>query len=123
MKTIKHYECRSLCRILDRYAHHMLVVNPNSCIASILGVYRVKLRSGKKKYYLVARNVYSLTAVSSTSEMARFTNKSPSATSAGYRPKDSTFVRKYDLKGSTVGRKAAVTSSVRKDLDILASGE
>lgn len=94
LKTIKHYECKNLHRILLDYANHMVM--EKSCIASILGLYRVRLRNGVCKYFLATRNVY---------------------------PSDDTQVlNKYDLKGSTVGRIAKATSSVKKDLDLIASG-
>lgn len=92
LKTIKHYECKNLIRILDSFAYHMLT--GNSCISLILGIYRVRLKSGKTKYFMIAKNVYSLNS----------------------------YASKYDLKGSTVGRRAKITSDVKKDLDLIDSG-
>ena len=58
VKTIKPYECRNLRRILDSYAEHMLTGittskvlgfeegSGSSCISSVLGLYRVTLKSG-----------------------------------------------------------------------------
>jgi len=93
LKTLKHYECLNLLRVLDKYAAHAL--SDISCIAQVLGVYRVKTKGGACKYFIACKNVY---------------------------PKNTWhLVRKYDLKGSTVGRAAAATSSVQKDLDLMAS--
>ena len=68
-----------------------------SCIAAILGVYRIQHGKNKKStYFLATRNVY---------------------------PSDYQFLRnKYDLKGSLIGRKAHLSSSVKKDLDLLSNG-
>jgi len=89
LKTIKPYECRTLKSILGSYVEH-LKSNPNSSIAAILGLYRVKLK-GKlfSKYYLVTRNVYPLLGT-----------------------KDTFINRKYDLKGSTQGRSASSRAAV-----------
>ena len=60
VKTIKPYECRNLRKILDSYAEHMLTSSlsstgiaaskvldsDGSCISSVLGLYRVTLKSG-----------------------------------------------------------------------------
>ena len=57
VKTIKPYECRNLRRILDNYAEHMMTgitaskmfgleEGGGSCISSVLGLYRVTLKSG-----------------------------------------------------------------------------
>jgi hypothetical protein len=93
LKTIKAYECRTMLRILDGYALHVLT--GRSAIAAVLGVYRVVSKSGKKTYFLAASNVYP----------------------AGSHPHQ---LRMFDLKGSLVGRRAAVSSPVAKDLDLLA---
>ena len=94
LKTLKHYEAINLLRVLDKYAAHTL--GDISCIATVVGLYRVKLRNGGKKYFIVCKNVY---------------------------PRNTWHVTgRYDLKGSTVGRLASPTSSVKKDLDLLASG-
>jgi hypothetical protein len=97
VKTIKRYECHNLCRILDSYARHML--SGTSCISSILGLYRVKTKSGICRYFLVNKNVY------------------PASIGSGH------VLKRFDLKGSTVGRKAAASSPVQKDLDLIASGQ
>jgi len=94
LKTLKHYEVINLLRVLDKYAAHTL--GDISCIATVVGLYRVTLRNGTKKYFVACKNVY---------------------------PRNSWHVvSRFDLKGSTVGRLAAQTSSVKKDLDLMASG-
>jgi Phosphatidylinositol-4-phosphate 5-Kinase len=100
VKTIKHYECKNMCRILDSYAKHMLSSEGKSCISAVLGLYRVQPISGGCKYFMVSRNVYPPSHVNSF---------------GGIR-------KQFDLKGSTVGRRAAPTSRVMKDLDLMASG-
>ena len=93
VKTLKHYEAINLLRVLDKYAAHTL--GDISCIASVVGLYRVKLRNGAKKYFIVCKNVY---------------------------PRNTWHVvGRFDLKGSTVGRLASPTSTVKKDLDLMAS--
>lgn len=94
LKTIKHYECKTLKRIMMDYANH--VFEDRSCIASILGFYRVQVRGKGCKYFLACVNVY---------------------------PSDNSFIQsKWDLKGSTVGRRAHPQSTVKKDLDLIQSG-
>ena len=94
LKTIKHYECKTLKRIMMDYANH--VFSDRSCIASILGVYRIQVRGKGCKYFLACVNVY---------------------------PSDNSFIQcKWDLKGSTVGRRAHPQSTVKKDLDLIQSG-
>lgn len=91
LKTLKHYEAINLLRVLDKYAAHTM--GDISCIATVVGLYRVKLRRGGKKYFIVCKNVY---------------------------PKHSYHVTsRFDLKGSTVGRLATPSSLVKKDLDLM----
>lgn len=94
VKTIKHYECVNLKKILHQYAAH--VIQGTSAISAILGLYRVKLKHGKVKYFLVAKNVFG---------------------------GDTFSCKRYDLKGSTVGRVKSPTSHVLKDVDLLNSAE
>ena len=94
LKTIKHYECKTLKKMMLDYANHVLT--DRSCIASILGFYRVQVRGKGSKYFLACVNVY---------------------------PSDNAFIlTKWDLKGSTVGRRAHPQSMVKKDLDLIQSG-
>ena len=86
LKTLKHYEVLNLRKALDSYAAHTLT--DYTCIASVIGLYRVKIRKKKMwgwgafpfpvneyKYFIACKNVY---------------------------PRESwNVVRKYDLKGST----------------------
>jgi hypothetical protein len=95
VKTIRQYECRNMRTMLKSYSEHVL--HDDSCIARILGLYRVKLKGGKKTYFLVSKNVY---------------KQSDAQTN---------MTRTYDLKGSTVGRLKSPTSTVLKDLDLLNS--
>lgn len=99
LKTIKQYECKHLRSVLDHYASH--VIGHYTCIAGILGLYRVKFRSGKKVYLLLSKNVYHRDCSSMW---------------------DHNTHRKYDLKGSTIGRRKTLRSSVRKDLDFIHDG-
>ena len=94
LKTIKHYECKTLKKVMLEYANHVLT--DRSCIASILGFYRIQIRGRGSKYFLACVNVY---------------------------PSDNAFIRsKWDLKGSTIGRRAHPQSTVKKDLDLIQSG-
>lgn len=95
LKTIKGYECRNLREIVDNLAVHMDVPNNHSCISSVLGLFRVKFKDGRKVYLMASRNVYPTTQLYNT--------------------------LKFDLKGSTVGRRKSASSTVLKDLDLLAS--
>ncbi len=97
VKTIKHYECKNLRDILDSYATHILT-SP-SCIARILGLYRIQLKGCGNIYFLVSKNVYK-----QSGEGIKMTQS-------------------FDLKGSTVGRMRSPTSSVLKDQDLLNSGQ
>jgi Phosphatidylinositol-4-phosphate 5-Kinase len=104
VKTIKHYECKNLQRVLQEYTSHMLGVDDAgraipSCISSVIGLYRVKTRNGIKKYFMINKNVYPTSESTSKHRV----------------------MRKYDLKGSTIGRKAHAASSVMKDLNLIDS--
>lgn len=100
LKTIKHYECCSLRRILTPYRSHVVSADRSS-IAPVLGVIRVK-KGWTKKYYLITRNVFPSASPSMNAENGN--------------------LRRYDLKGSTVGRIASALSSVKKDVDLMTSG-
>jgi hypothetical protein len=96
LKTIKPYECRNLREVLEKLSCHVSMENEHSCIGGVLGLFRVRLSNGKKFYVMASKNVY------------------PSS----FWPQSES--RKYDLKGSTVGRKKSISSNVYKDLDLLA---
>ena len=100
LKTIKHYECVNLRNIIDSYAIHVL--EDHSCIAGVIGVFRVKLPHGKKVYMLACKNVYH--DGMSFEDGGSWKNRV-----------------KYDLKGSQVGRVRAPASDVLKDLDLMRS--
>lgn len=95
LKTIKAYECKNIREIIEKLAVHMDIRVDHSCISAVLGVFRVKLKSGKKVYFMACKNVYPTTAWYNT--------------------------KKFDLKGSTVGRLKSSKSVVLKDLDLLRS--
>jgi hypothetical protein len=46
LKTIKKYECKNLFLILNDYYEYFYNCNGKSCISTVLGLYRVKLKSG-----------------------------------------------------------------------------
>lgn len=83
LKTIKPYECKNLRRVLSQYQRHVST-GDHSCISGVLGIFRVRLRSGRKIYLLACKNVY------------HFDKR---ATSTGLTQRS----LKFDLKGSTVG--------------------
>jgi hypothetical protein len=96
LKSIKHYECRNLLRVLEDLANHLDVPNDHSCITGVLGAFRVKLSNGNKVYFMACRNVYPAVQWHDCI--------------------------RYDLKGSTIGRIKSPRSSVLKDGDLLRSG-
>ena len=98
LKTIKRYECKNMRDIIAQYAVHM-DTNPHSCISGIVGLYRIRLKSGKKVYFIAMKNVFS--------------------GSGGSISRNKQDMLLCDLKGSTVGRAKSATSSVLKDQDIL----
>ena len=124
LKTIKQYECSNLQRMLDGYLNHLKECSGRSCISTVLGLYRVTLKNGSKRYFMASRNVYPVSTLSkvqppvgSTDE--KFDLQEKFKSDLGSRSQKHT---KFDLKGSTVGRSAAHTSSVMKDLDLISSG-
>lgn len=93
LKTLKHYECKTLRNMISSL--HVHFSSGPSCIASVLGLYRVRTAGGKSRYFLATRNVFCGLSV---------------------------FEKLYDLKGSTVGRIAANDSVVLKDVNLMTSG-
>lgn len=132
LKTIKKYECKNLQRILDDYSDHIIECEGKSCISTVLGLYRVILKTGGRRYFMVSRNVYPETVLNEENNgenNGRINQNSDQINSKNIKNyngnKESSNIKsktlaKFDLKGSTVGRKAAVTSSVMKDLDLMA---
>jgi 1-phosphatidylinositol-4-phosphate 5-kinase len=111
LKTIKHYEMKNIVSILTEFHDHLINskdIGYPSTIASILGLYRVTTKSGKKKYFMACRNVYP--------------NQNICIPLQQSKQKTIKILKKYDLKGSTVGRRASLSSSVKKDLDLIESG-
>lgn len=94
VKTIQHHECKTMRKLLKQYCQH--VQQGYSCLGNVLGLYRVKVKYGKTLYFLVTKNVY---------HQGVSTKVIPST--------------KYDLKGSTIGRRKSASSSVYKDLDLM----
>jgi 1-phosphatidylinositol-4-phosphate 5-kinase len=124
LKTIKQYECSNLQRILDGYWSHLKECAGRSCISTVLGLYRVTLKNGSKRYFMASRNVYPASTHSDGQPPAGSINANiESETRINYDVGSSSKKHtKFDLKGSTVGRSAAHTSSVMKDLDLMSSG-
>ena len=124
LKTIKKYECKNLQRILDDYSDHVIRCEGKSCISTVLGLYRVVLKSGGRRYFMVSRNVYpetDLNEIKSENERTNIINENNEKRNDNaneYSMKSRTLA-KFDLKGSTVGRKASIKSSVMKDLDLI----
>lgn len=58
LKTIKKYECKNMFQILDDYSSHLEECSGRSCISTVLGLYRVTLQNGCKRYFMASRNVY-----------------------------------------------------------------
>lgn len=111
LKTIKHYEMKNIVNILTEFHDHLISskdIGYPSTIASILGLYRVTTKSGKKKYFMACRNVYP--------------NQNICIPIQQSKQKTIKILKKYDLKGSTIGRRASLSSSVKKDLDLIDSG-
>lgn len=118
LKTIKKYECKNLQRILDDYSDHIIACGGKSCISTVLGLYRVILKSGGKRYFMVSRNVYPESDFNETNQNVENTVIIDQNNENENNLKCKTLA-KFDLKGSTVGRKASLTSSVMKDLDLI----
>lgn len=92
IKTIHHGEHKQLRRILKEYYHHVKQ-NPNTLISQFYGLHRVKMpfnKTGiKKVHFLVMNNLF---------------------------PPHRNIHLKYDLKGSTSGRKFQIPVNQMKDL-------
>lgn len=98
IKTIKRHECKTMRQLLKHYCQH--VQFGHSCLGNVLGLYRVKVKRGGTLYFLVTKNIY---------HQGVSTQLVPST--------------KFDLKGSTIGRKKSMTSTVLKDLDLINSNQ
>jgi len=111
LKTIKHYELKNLLNILIDLNDHMITsksIGYPSTIASIIGLYKITLISGHKKYFMACRNVYPNQHTCININQSKY--------------KSIKIIKKYDLKGSTIGRRASMNSNVKKDLDLIESG-
>jgi hypothetical protein len=79
------YESKTLREIIDPYTSHLSDTSQPSCLSLILGMYSISIK-GKMTYLIACKNVF---------------------------PRDlAHVVEMYDVKGSTIGRKAASTSKV-----------
>lgn len=124
LKTIKQYECSNLQRMLDGYLSHLQECSGRSCISTVLGLYRVTLKNGRKRYFMASRNVYPVNTRSNAQHPVGSLNQNSDSETQAENDGGSSSGKsaKFDLKGSTVGRSAAHTSSVMKDLDLISSG-
>jgi len=86
VKTISEGEVKELMRLLPAYHAH-LAANPDSLLCRIYGCFSMKQPSSARVYFLLMGNVFPITELG---------------------PLSLTF----DLKGSTVGRRARVSKSV-----------
>lgn len=111
VKTIKEYEYENMKSIMEDYVMH--ITTDQSCLTNIVGLYRVRMASGQKFQFLVARNVFDIADASAAAAAA----VAHTSTSAIVHSLATTL--KYDLKGSTHGRNKADYSSVLKDNDLL----
>jgi 1-phosphatidylinositol-4-phosphate 5-kinase len=76
IKTIHHSEHKFLRKILEDYFNHVQQ-NPNTLLSQFYGLHRVKIPYGRKIHFVVMNNLF---------------------------PPHKDIHRKFDLKGSTVGR-------------------
>jgi 1-phosphatidylinositol-4-phosphate 5-kinase len=90
IKTLSMEECHFLVKILPNY-YQYIVHNPESFLTRFYGLYRVQM-SDQTIYFTIMRSVFD-TQLQMT--------------------------HTFDLKGSTLGREAKVSESVKKDLDII----
>lgn len=132
IKTIKHYECKNLLNVLHLYHKHLLT-EPHTCISPVFGLYRVKNRLfGEAKYYMVMKNIYATNPSNASNDSYEYiysARDGPVDMFAHIEAKIDydtrrKFMIKYDLKGSTYGRRSKSVSSsdiVYKDLDLIES--
>ncbi len=98
IKTIHHAEHKRLRKILKDYYNHAKE-NPNTLISQFYGLHRVKMPFGRKIHFVVMNNLF---------------------------PPHRDIHKRYDLKGSTMGRFTDVqgkSGPVLKDLNWLNSNE
>ena len=117
LKTIKKYECKNLYCILNEYYDHINECAGRSCISTVLGLYRVILKNGEKRYFMVSRNVYPVDSNNAKNSV----NNNQNTDNNKNNDKINNAVLKFDLKGSTVGRLSSPTSTVLKDLNLISS--
>lgn len=99
IKTIKRDELRTLLHMLPMYTHFMKENGRRSLLNRFCGLYEVSLNDGRERHYFVVMN--------------------------SVFPGGARISERFDLKGSTVGRKASVeeremlgSRAVLKDLDL-----
>ena len=137
LKTIKKYECKNLYNILTEYSQHIEECSGRSCISAVLGLYRVVLKNGGKRYFMVSRNVYPVNerfnenqnnVINNHENDENFRNNIIQNNGIDIENENMNsnpnkiLMKKFDLKGSTIGRKASSTSTVMKDLNLISSG-
>lgn len=93
VKSISRREYKMLMKLVDDIESHC--IEDDTLLALPLGMYRIK-KLFSKKYYLVMKNIYY------DKDLKPYLQS-----------------KKYDLKGSTIGRTAKPWSTVQKDLDLL----
>ena len=91
IKTLTLDECHFLQSMLPKY-YHYLTNNPHSFLTHFYGLYRLTTQTGQQIYFSIMKSILD------TPLKIQHT---------------------YDLKGSTLGRKAKPNETVMKDLDIL----
>lgn len=95
IKTMSRDEAKLLLRMFKAYVNHLATV-PDSLLVRFLGLHKVQMVGLQRStFFCIMRSVFDTTR---------------------------TLTVKYDLKGSTVGRKTENTDAVLKDLNLLESG-
>lgn len=135
LKTIKKYECKNLYKILTEYSLHLKECSGRSCISTVLGLYRVTLKQGGRRYFMVSRNVYPIDGnsdkntnmnldIENNGNYKNEMNDNRNSINDNFNNDNinNNIMKKYDLKGSTIGRTSSLTSSVMKDLNLISSG-
>lgn len=98
IKTVHHSEHLHLRRILKQYYYHVKK-NPNTLLCQFYGLHRLKVPTptgSEKIHILVMNNIF---------------------------PPNKKMHKKYDLKGSTLGRKSKAGDSCGKDLNFMENHE
>jgi len=97
IKTLTMSETHFLVHYLLPTYYHYLQQNPQSMLTRFYGLYRIQLSKGECIYFSIMQSVFSDAPPGLVDNISHT----------------------FDLKGSTLGRKAKTTDTVKKDLDIL----